>query len=264
MNALIGFSGFVGSTLMAQKAFEKHYRSSNISEIEGQKFDLVVCAGAPAQKWMANKNPKEDWKNIENLICHLGKIKCDRFILISTVDVFHNPVEVDETTAIQEEGLHSYGLHRWRLEKFVKKQFSRHLIIRLPGLVGPGLRKNVLFDFLNNNNLNLVDSRSVFQFYPMDKFWDDISHVLESNINLIHFTAEPISVSEIAEKGFEIMFNQELSNKAFARYDMQTIHAALFGSETRYQYSFDDSILAIKAYADSEPVGIHSKNEDSS
>ncbi len=49
-SALIGFSGFVGSTLLKQAYFESLYRSTNIGEIEGQSFNTVVCAGAPAQK----------------------------------------------------------------------------------------------------------------------------------------------------------------------------------------------------------------------
>ena len=37
-NALIGFSGFVGSTLLKQSSFESLYRSTNISEIAGQSL----------------------------------------------------------------------------------------------------------------------------------------------------------------------------------------------------------------------------------
>ena len=43
MNSLIGFSGFVGGTLLKQACFEDLYRSTNIGEIEGKSFDLVVC-----------------------------------------------------------------------------------------------------------------------------------------------------------------------------------------------------------------------------
>ena len=146
-NALIGFSGFVGSTLLKQAKFESLYRSTNIQDIEGQVFDTVVCAGAPAQKWIANKEPEADLQKIEGLIAHLKKVQCKTFALISTVDLFKSPIDVDERTTIEEEGLHAYGLHRRLLEKFVESHFEKHLIVRLPGLVGPGLRKNVIFDF---------------------------------------------------------------------------------------------------------------------
>lgn len=74
MNSLIGFSGFVGSTLLKQSSFDDLYRSTNISEIEGKSFDVVVCAGAPAKKWIANREPEADCQTIEALIDHLKTI----------------------------------------------------------------------------------------------------------------------------------------------------------------------------------------------
>ncbi|WP_240726031.1 MULTISPECIES: hypothetical protein [unclassified Escherichia] len=62
MDALIGYSGFVGTTLLRQRRFDALYRSTNIDEIFGKTFDTVVCAAAPAQKWLANKDPADDIK----------------------------------------------------------------------------------------------------------------------------------------------------------------------------------------------------------
>jgi dTDP-4-dehydrorhamnose reductase len=252
-NALIGFTGFVGTTLLKQASFEALYRSTNIQEIDNKEFDVVVCAGAPAQKWIANGNPAEDRAKIEGLISHLKTIACDTFVLISTVDVFKNPQGVDEDTAVDEDGLHAYGLHRRLLEKFVEEHFPKHLIVRLPGLVGPGLRKNVIFDFLNNNNLHAIESRGVFQFYPMVNLWFDIQTALQKGLRLVHLTAEPVSVAEVSLAGFGRAFTQELAN-APARYDMQTRYAGQFGASGRHQYSARETIQAIRAYAQSEPL----------
>ena len=252
-NVLIGFSGFVGSTLLEQAHFSALFRSTNIHEIENREFDLVVCAGAPAQKWIANRDPVDDRKKIESLINHLRTIKCKKFILISTVDVFKAPIGVDESTPVDESGLHAYGLHRRLLEKFVEQHFKSHLIVRLPGLVGPGLRKNVIFDFLNNNNLHAIESRGVFQFYPMTNLWYDIQIALKAGLSLVHLTAEPISVADVSLLGFGRPFTQTLENPP-ARYDMQTRHAQIFGSLGQYQYSARETIQAIRAYAQSEPI----------
>lgn len=256
-NALIGFSGFVGSTLLRQAHFTALYRSTNIHEIENREFDFVVCAGAPAQKWIANREPAEDRKKIQKLIGCLRTVKCKTFILISTVDVFNDPVKVDESTLVEESGLHAYGLHRRLLEKFVEQNFSNHLIVRLPGLVGPGLRKNVIFDFLNNNNLQVIESRSIFQFYPMVNIWYDIKIALEAKLNLIHLTAEPISVADVSLHGFGRTFTHSL-NALPARYDMQSRHSQLFVSAEHYQYSARETIQAIRAYAQSEPITLKS------
>ena len=254
-NALIGYTGFVGSTLLKQFPFEGLYRSTNISDISGQKYDLVVGAGAPAQKWIANREPEADRQKIEGLIAHLKTIQCNTFVLISTVDVFKNPLGVTEETDIEVDSLHAYGTHRRLLEEFVEQHFSNHLIVRLPGLVGPGLRKNVIFDLLNNNNLHTIDSRGVFQFYPMINLWPDIQTALSAKLKVVHLTAEPISVAEVAASGFGKPFNQILTGVP-ATYDMCSVHAKVFDGNGLYQYSKRETIQAIRAYAQSEPITV--------
>jgi hypothetical protein len=254
-NSLIGYSGYVGGTLLKQENFTSLYRSTNIGDINSQSFDTVVCAGAPAQKWIANQDPEADRQKIEDLIAHLKTIQCKTFILISTVDVFKSPIGINEDTPVDESGLQAYGLHRRLLEKFVEEYFPDHLIVRLPGLVGPGLRKNIIFDFLNNNNLQSIDSRGVFQFYPMVNLWYDIQTALNAGLKLVHLTAAPVSVEHISQQGFGKPFTQTLVNPT-ATYDLQTKHAHVFGASGSYQYSTRETILAVRAYAQSEPVAI--------
>ncbi len=259
-NALVGYTGFVGSTLLKQCSFEGKYCSTNIDEIDGREFDLVVCAAAPAQKWIANREPEADRQNIEKLIAHLKAIKCNTFVLISTVDVFKYPVGVDEDTYVDEMELHAYGLHRRMLEKEVEASFPNHLIVRLPGLVGPGLRKNIIFDFLNSNNLDSIESRSIFQFYPTVNLWYDIRASLEAGLKLVHLTAEPVSVAEIAVEGFDKSFDH-CTDQLPARYDFQSKHAIALGGYGMYQYSRRETIQAVRNYAQMEPGAIKSKHE---
>ncbi|WP_374353642.1 NAD-dependent epimerase/dehydratase family protein [Chitinimonas sp.] len=252
-DALIGFSGFVGSTLRKQRHFDALFRSDNIADIAGREFDLLVCAAAPAQKWLANREPAADWANIERLIGHLRTVRCRQFVLISTVDVFGQALAVDEHTPVVETGLHPYGLHRRRLEQFVENAFDNALIIRLPGLVGPGLRKNIIFDFLNNNNLHSIESRSVFQFYPMVNLSADIETALAAKLRLLHLAAEPVSVADIARQCFGRQFEQTLAAEP-ARYDMRSRHAGIFAASGPYIYSRRETMLAIRAYVQSEPL----------
>lgn len=251
-NALVGSTGFVGSTLLRQAAFEALFRSTNIGEIRGRSFDTVVCAGARAQKWIANREPEADRAHIDGLIADLETVRCGTFVLVSTVDVFKQAEGVDEATPADEAGHHAYGANRRRLEAFVERHFPRRLIVRLPGLVGPGLRKNVIYDFLNGNNVEKIDSRGVFQFYPMVNLWYDIRRSLEAGLELVHLTAEPISVASVSEQGFGKPFTQVLPGTP-ARYDMRTRHARTFGAEGQYQYGARESLQAIRAYAQSEP-----------
>ncbi len=262
-DALIGYTGFVGTTLLKQRYFSSQFRSINIGEIAEKAFDLVVCAGAPAQKWIANSEPDADLKNIERLMDILKTVRCRTFVLISTVDVFKKPIGVNENTPIDEECLHPYGLHRRLLEKLVEEQFPSHLIVRLPGLVGPGLRKNIIFDFLNNNNLHAIDSCGVFQFYPMVNLWYDIQISLRAKIKLIHLTAEPISAAEISAEGFGKPFDQKISTSV-ASYDLQSVHAEIFGGNEPYQYSKRETIQSIRSYAQSEPLTVKITSSETS
>lgn len=251
-DALIGHSGYVGTTLQRQRAFASRYRSTDIDQIRGKRFDLLICAGAPAQKWLANKEPERDCASLESLMAQLGTVQAETFVLISTVDVFKQPIGVDETSEIDEAGLHAYGRHRLLLERFVADRFRRSLIVRLPGLVGPGLRKNIIYDLHHDNNVDQIDSKAAFQFYPMVNLWFDIQVALQADLRVLHLTAEPVGVEEIARACFGMDLDQPRSATP-ARYDMRTIHAKLFGGHGAYQYSRRDTLLATRAYHQSEP-----------
>lgn len=251
-DALVGWSGFVGGTLLRQRAFAHRFRSIDVDLIRGREFDTVVCAGAPAQKWIANREPEADRAGLERLMAALRGVRCRQFVLVSTVDVFRDAQGVDESSPVPEAGLHAYGLNRRRLERFVEENFTRHLVVRLPGLVGPGLRKNVIFDLHNDNRLELVDSRGVFQFYPMVNLWQDIDTAIAARLQLVHLTAAPVAVEDVAGLGFGRPFRQSLPGDP-PRYDFRSRHAALFGGEGDYQYSARETIQAIRAYAQSEP-----------
>jgi len=252
-SALIGYTGFVGSTLMKQVSIPNLYRSTNIQDVSGRRFDTVVCAAAPAQKWLANREPESDLANIEALISRIDTLECDRFILISTVDVFQDPNQVDERTPVITDRLHAYGKNRYHLENFVKERFDNPLIVRLPGLVGPGLRKNVVFDLLNSNNMDLIESRSIFQFYPMVNLWSDIETALALDLSLVHLTAAPLSVADIADRGFGKAFTNHRTPDP-VQYDFRSVHASAFGGGELYQYDARSAMIAIRAYAQSEPA----------
>lgn len=250
--ALIGCTGFVGTTLARSTFFDEGYHSTDISDIDGKSYDLIVSAGAPAKKWLANQKPEEDAAAIDSLIEHLKHVQARKFILVSTVDVFSFPIGVDEKSLVSMEALQPYGFNRRRLELFVSKQFQHSLIIRLPGLVGPGLRKNIIFDFLNKNNIDRIDSRHIFQFYPMKHLWNDIQIALKNDLSLVHLTAEPVSVKDVARRAFGLDFSQEIDGVEPLRYDMRTIYNTLWKKEFPYQYDQEESLAAIHDYATNE------------
>lgn len=250
--ALIGATGFVGTSLLRQRSFDHLFHSRNIGELPERHYDLVVCAGAPAQKWIANRDPAADRERLASLRDAIRRVECARFVLVSTVDVFSRAIEVDENSSPDVSNANAYGLHRLQLEEIVRSRFPSALIVRLPGLVGPGLRKNIIYDFHHANNLDAIDSRARFQFYPIVQLWSDLSTALALGLGLVHLTAEPVSVAEVAQEAFGVPFGNERPGVP-AEYDFRSEYAALFGGRGKYQYSRRESLIAIRAYRQSEP-----------
>lgn len=148
MISLVGYTGFVGSNLAASASFDGLYNSKNISEAFGTNPDVLYYSGVPAQKFIANKFPDEDFKTVENALENIKKINPKKVVLISTVDVYKAPNGKDETAFMETENLHPYGANRLWLEQQVMANFEDYLIVRLPGLYGQNLKKNFIFDFL--------------------------------------------------------------------------------------------------------------------
>lgn len=147
--SLVGYTGFVGSNLAKSYFFDNLFNSVNIEKSFGSKPELLVYSGVPAEKYLANRKPEEDYNIIKNAIENIKKIAAKRVVLISTIDVYKNPADVDEDTPIDTVGLHPYGLNRYYLEKWVFENIDDCLIVRLPGLYGDNIRKNFIFDLIN-------------------------------------------------------------------------------------------------------------------
>ncbi|MDQ0890932.1 dTDP-4-dehydrorhamnose reductase [Paenibacillus sp. V4I9] len=243
--ALIGFTGFVGSSLTRQTSFDNYYNSKNIEDIRGKNFSLVICCGAPAMKWKANQEPEKDLENIQMLMSHLADIEAEEFVLISTVDVYKIPVGVSEETHVILDELDPYGKHRFMLEGFIQKQFDKHSIIRLPGLFGVGLKKNVIYDLMHNNCLHLTHHNSIFQFYDMSRLWDDIQVVRRKAVKLVNFSTEPVATYEIARNCFDIEFTT-ITEKAPVVYDMKSLYSNLFNYESKYMLTKEQVFEGIR------------------
>lgn len=249
--ALIGHTGFVGGNLRATMSFDAFYNSSNIEEIVGRSFDLVVSAGAPAVKWLANQKPAEDRAAIERLMQNLSTVKARRFVLISTVDVYARPIDVDETTPIDLSTAQPYGRHRLMLEQFVREHFAQSVCIRLPGLFGRGLKKNIVFDFLHENRLDLIHQDGVFQFYDLANIGGDVATCLAAELGVVNFATEPVSVVDVAQHAFGRTFTNTLPAPG-PRYDFHTVHAPAFGKTGPYLASRAEVLGGMKRFVDAE------------
>lgn len=287
MNILVGYTGFVGSNLYEKGQFDAVFNSQNIEEAYGTNPGLLIYAGLRAEKYLANQAPEKDMELILQAEENIRRIAPEKLVLISTIDVFENPQDVDETTRIKTENLHPYGYNRYQLECWVREHFPEALIVRLPGLFGKNIKKNFIYDFINRipymlkaekmeellktepvlcnyyelqdngfykvrtlntqqsvflkekfemlgfSALNFTDSRSVYQFYPLGRLWDDIQTALKNEIRLWHPATEPISAAQLYQYLTGNVFMNELSGIP-ADYNYKTVYDKLYGGTGGY------------------------------
>jgi len=165
------------------------------------------------------------------------------------VDVYPNPINVNEDSYIDvNRGCH-YGRNRLQLEKFVEARFDS-LIIRLPGLFGNGLKKNVIYDLINNNLVDQICPESIYQFYHIDNLWRDIEMALMHNLTVVNFATEPVTVKEIVNKAFglELRNNKRIPPVS---YDFQTKYSRLFNCSRGYIYLKHDILSSLENFVSS-------------
>ena len=220
-NALIGYSGFIGSNLLNLKKNLLKFNSKNIVKIKNLKFNTVICAGTYSKMWLANKKPKEDFNNIKKLINCIKTISAKKFILISTCEVYGSHTVCNEKTKILKSKLSHYGLNRFYLENFVKEKFLNYHIIRLPIVYGKGFSKNFLFDLINKKNLEFLNGNDLVQIYDVKNLKKDINVLEKKKIKIINLSSSPIKIGKIAKKFFKINLNKK---KIFRTINMHSIY----------------------------------------
>ena len=207
MNALVGYTGFVGSNIYAaaKGKIDAAYNSKNIKDAFDTKPDTLIYAGLRAEKYLANNFPKKDMELIKEAEDNISKINPKRLVLISTIDVFKNPVDVDENSKIDTDNLHAYGLNRYRLEQWVRTNYPDALIIRLPGLFGENIKKNFIYDYINvipfmlkenkflelskqDDDLNKFYKKQDNGFYKVEVSEEE-RNILKSKFNMLGFSA---------------------------------------------------------------------------
>ncbi|TAJ92130.1 MAG: NAD(P)-dependent oxidoreductase [Reyranella sp.] len=247
-DALIGYTGFVGDTInRSDWPFAARFNSANIETMRGERFDTVVCAGVYAEKWKANRAPDADWSSIQRLIDILDTVSANRFVLISTIDVYPTPLNVTEDDLPPRGAGEPYGRHRLELEYWIANKFPRHHILRLPALFGPGLKKNAIFDLLVGNLVDRINPNGVYQWYPVARIAADIRRVIDADVRLINIAVEALRTGDIAEQLFPgvAIGSPDLP---VARYDMRTRHAALLGGRGDYHMDASNAFAELSSY----------------
>lgn len=172
MNILVGNTGFVGSNLQKSYKFDKLYNSKNIGDAFGLSPDFLVYSGVRAEMFLANNYPDKDLEHIQDAISNIQKINPKTIVLISTIAVFNEPLDVNEDTEISSDLSSPYGKHRLYLENWIRENFNNYLIVRLPAIYGENLKKNFIYDLINVSP-GLLTEDKYFELCEKDNFIKD-------------------------------------------------------------------------------------------
>lgn len=243
-NCLIGSSGLIGQNLQKNHNFKHLINSRNIESILNLDLDLIICAAPSAVKWKINIDDSDDLKNIDQITKILSNVKCKKIILCSTVDVYGYEISggFNESIEPDRNSNHNYGRNRILLEDNLRQIFNEKLcIVRLSGLFGDFLKKNMLFDIKtdNKNMLSNINLDSSFQWYNLKNLYDDLLTNIDKNI--IHLVNEPIFNYELFEYLNINILNSKDSKKT--NYNIKTCYL-----NDGYFYSKDEIKYQIKNY----------------
>ena len=172
---ILGGKGFVGSGFVRlfQKLGLDHQvlTRANYREFAGSSCEVFINANGSSSKVLANREPLTDFEaNVRTTRASLEDFKAGLYIHLSSCDVYPDcsgPLATQEDEPIELNRQSPYGFHKLLAEYCVQHACKNWLIIRQGGFVGPGLKKNAIFDILNGGPLWL-DPESELQFLHTD------------------------------------------------------------------------------------------------
>lgn len=243
---LIGATGFVGGVLQRYISFDALASSRNISDFAGERFDFAIIAAGDARKWYANQNPERDAEHIDQLIEDIKPIRAHRLLQFSTVDVYATH-QGDETLLPDAEAQHAYGANRLHMENVLRGLYENTHVVRLPGLFGHGLKKNLIFDIIQDRDLSGFHPESTFQWFDMTEIKRVVSLVWESGLDTLNLAIEPTTVREVLEMLGHPTSSLSVDAKRIA-YDVRTVNASLFGHSGPYCYNKIETLERIARF----------------
>jgi len=249
---IIGHRGFVGSNLSRNFPRAVGAGRAEIGSLADQTFDDIYCAAPQARKWWANQNPEDDRFEVAMLIEACRRLACTgSFILFSTVDVYDPPLAVDERCK-PSDASHPYGRHRFMLEETILSLFGDQArIVRLPALVGHGLKKNIIYDLLNNNNVEKINPNSTFQWFNLDHLPFIINLVKNlHDAQILNVASEPLATATILDAWFADVKDRLNWDSAPIGYEIRTVHGS---EDSPYLYSAEDTLhLHLQPFIESQ------------
>lgn len=263
MIALAGYTGFVGSNIYARASnrIDGIFNTQNIEKAYGLEPDVLIFAGLKPDKKLAERAPYQHLEMVLEAQETIKKINPYKLVLISSIEVYKNPVGVDEENSVFAVGSDKvdkkevlpYNLNRYYFEEWARKYYPNALIVRLATPYGLNFKHNRIKQFADERELQDIDSASTYQFYPLSRIWEDIQTALAEQLTLVNFTSEPITAGTL----YHCLTGKELHPKAakdsvkktLKTHNVMSVHASKFGGSGNYICTESEILGSIKQFA---------------
>ena len=248
---IIGNRGFVGGNLSLHIRNARGAGRAEIASLAGNTFSDIYCAAPQAKKWWANQNPDLDRQEVVNLIAACRQIDCTgSFVLFSTIDIYDPPYGKTERD-LPGSDTHPYGANRFFLEQCILEHYgAKAKVVRLPALVGNGLKKNIIYDLINDNNVEQINPNSSFQWFNLSCIGEILRIADQIPPGVINVVTEPIPTADLVRAWFAKDLNRLNWEAPSVGYDVQTIHGK---SGSPYLYSKEEVLeIHLKSFIEAE------------
>jgi len=172
MNICLLGPGFVGRTVGLQLSqhpdFHVTLTSSRANQID-EGFDVIVnCAGA-SRRYLVEQDPKSalsaEYLSFKRILLAQDRRPQTKLLHISSI-------------CAQSPEDSEYGKLKYEVEKWART-YPNICILRLGGLVGPGLQKNLIYDWTNQKPLR-VTPKSFFNFITTQEVGRIVDQILQN------------------------------------------------------------------------------------
>jgi nucleoside-diphosphate-sugar epimerase len=172
---ILGGNGFVGSsfTRFCKKTNTECIviDKTNYDNYIGESCDVFINANGSSSKILAKNDPIKDFDaTVRTTQKSIVDFKFKKYVMVSSCDVYpdcSSPDITKETLDINISKQSPYGFHKYLAEQCIMHGTNDWLILRLGGMIGPGLKKNPIFDIIHGGPL-WVDPESKLQYLLTD------------------------------------------------------------------------------------------------
>jgi len=187
---VLGGEGFIGSAICRYLKKNK-IKYSSITKKNYKKFlnkncDIFINCNGNSIKWLSEKDYSIDFdKTVISTFKSTKDFKFKKYVLISSGEVYNKNIKAKyENSKIESSRLSNYGFNKLVAEEIVKRTCHSFLIFRMGGFVGKNLKKNLIYDLINNNQI-WVSKKSTYQYIDVDEASSIIFKILKKSKNEI-------------------------------------------------------------------------------